>query len=72
MGTSSEYNGCTASGDRGLSFGLSLPLLPYFVYVRSEGSGETVGMFRLSEPLLLADAIRIKVLCNGPYNCHIQ
>ena len=52
-----------SSGDSGLSFGRSLPLLPYFVYVRSEGSGETVSMFRLSEPVLLADAISMSLVC---------
>ena len=31
-----------SSGARGLTFGLSLLLLPFFVYARSEGSGETV------------------------------
>ena len=29
-----------SSGDIGLNFGLSLHLLPYFLYARSEGSGE--------------------------------
>ena len=29
------------SGARGLNFGLNLPLLKYFVYMSSEGSGET-------------------------------
>ena len=41
-----------------LVFGLSLPLLPYFAYARSE----------CSEPLLLADAISTKISCAGPYN----
>ena len=33
------------SVSRGLILGLSLTLLLYFVYVRSEGSGETVHMY---------------------------
>ena len=33
-----------SSGTRSLILGLSLTLLLYFVYVRSEGSGETVHM----------------------------
>ena len=36
-----------ASRARGLIFGLSIPLLPYFVYVRREGYGKTVHMHRL-------------------------
>ena len=34
-----------SSGTRGLILGLSLTLLLYFVYVISEGSGETVHMY---------------------------
>ena len=36
-----------SSQARGLSFGMSLPLLLCFVYVRGEDSGETVHMNRL-------------------------
>ena len=32
---------------RGLKFGLSLHLHPYFVYASTEGSGESVHMHRL-------------------------
>ena len=35
----------TSSAARGLRFGLCPPLLPYFVYVRGEGSGETGHMY---------------------------
>ena len=45
----------------------SLPLLLYFLYVRSEGSGETVHMHGSPEPSLLADGISTNVLCAGPY-----
>ena len=34
-----------SSGTRGLILGLSVTLLLYFVYMRSEGSGETVHMY---------------------------
>ena len=34
-------------GARGLVFGLGLSLLPYFMIVRHEGTGETVKMHRL-------------------------
>ena len=40
-----------ASGARGLNFGLSIHLHPYFVY-------------RSSEPLLLADGISKEISCN--------
>ena len=33
---------------RGLNFGLSLPLLPYFVYARRKGSGKTARMRSLA------------------------
>ena len=36
-----------SSGATGLKFGLSLPLLPYFVCARSEGSDESAHMRRL-------------------------
>ena len=36
------------SGDRGLKFGLSLHLYPYFLYASSEGSGESAHMRRLA------------------------
>ena len=67
-GKSSEYKGLRMhaqlfSGDRVQSFGLSLLLLPYFVCVRREGSWETLGMFRPSEPLLFAAAKSINLVC---------
>ena len=49
-------------GQRCLNFNLSLPLLPYFVYVRSKCSGMTSS----SEPYLLADEIITKIMCAGP------
>ena len=49
-------------GARGLYLFLRLLLLPYFVYVRSKGSGTG-----WSEPSLLANVISTKVLSAGPY-----
>ena len=44
---------------RGLTFGLSLHLHPYFVYVSSKCT---------FEPSLLTDAISTKISCTGPSN----
>ena len=46
-----------ASGTRGLKFGLSFIQLPYTMFVRSEGSGETTWNAYSSGSSLLADAI---------------
>ena len=48
-----------ARGARGLSFGLSLHLYPYFAYARREGTGGTAHMF--------ANAINAKILCAGHF-----
>ena len=47
---------------RGLKFGLSLHLHPYFVYASSEGSGKSNDS---SEPLLLE--CKTQILCAGTY-----
>ena len=47
---------------RGLNFGLRLPLLPYFMYVRSKGSGDTAHLHRL-----VTDAFNTNILYVGPY-----
>ena len=47
------------SGTECLNFGQSLISLPYFVYVRSDGSGST-------EIWLLADVICTQISCTGP------
>ena len=44
---SGTYHICTKASFKRLSF---VPLLPYFMYMGSEGSGETVFMCRLVEP----------------------
>ena len=50
----------------GLNFCPSIHLLPYFVYVSSEGSGEPAHFGAGSpEPSLLAYAISIKISCSG-------
>ena len=36
------------SGSRGPHFGLCLPLLAYFMYAKSQGSGETLFMCRFA------------------------
>ena len=47
-----------SSDARGLNFGLSIHLQPYFVYASNEG---------LPEPLLLADAISTEISCTSRY-----
>ena len=50
----------------GLYFGPNIHLLPYFMYVTSEGSGEPAHFSAGSpEPSLLAYAISIKISCSG-------
>ena len=50
-----------------LNFDLGLPLLPYFVYLRSESSGETCACTCSSELSLLADAVSTKRKCARPF-----
>ena len=52
---------------RGLNFGLSLHVHPYFVYVSSGGCGESVQCTDSPEPPLLADAISTEISCTGPH-----
>ena len=49
-----------ASQARSLDFGQNLYQHPYVLYMRCEGSGETVSLRRLVEPSLLAYAISTK------------
>ena len=51
------------SSARGLKFGLSLPLLSYIVYVRSDGSDKTACTCKQWH----AEALSAKILCVGPY-----
>ena len=51
------------SGARGLKFGLSLHLHPYFVYVSSKGSGGSSYLQGLAWPLLPQNEIRINFSC---------
>ena len=47
-----------------VNFGLSLHLLPFFVFANSEGSVETAHICEgLPEPSLLDDVITTKILC---------
>ena len=50
------------SGARALTFGPSLPLYPFFVYVSSKDSGETEWM-----PWLLVNEITTKIERTGSY-----
>ena len=59
-------NADVSRGAIGLNFGPSIHLLPYFVYVSSEGSGEPAHFGAGSlEPSLLAYSISIKSSCSG-------
>ena len=46
--TSLNAHACASVRVRGLRFGLSLHLLPYYVYASSEGFGESAHMRRLT------------------------
>ena len=48
---------------RGLKFGLSVHLHHYFVYASCEGSGQSVHLYRLTEPLVLDIAKSTKISC---------
>ena len=48
-------------------FGVSLPLLPYFVHARDKGSGDAELCTGLSKPLLPANRISTKVLYAFPF-----
>ena len=56
-----RYNPENFDPCRDLTFGLGLPLLPYFASARNEGSEEA------PERSLLAD-MSTKLLCAGPYD----
>ena len=59
-----------SSRARGLLFGLSLHLYPYFAYASSEDSGESAHI-RTPESSLLADAISIEISCIGLECIHV-
>ena len=59
-------NGDVSRNIRGLSFGLSLPLLPYFVYVKNKALACLYKCADSLESLLLADVLSTKILCTGP------
>ena len=63
---SDEQNGSRFKNrkPRGLNFGLSFHLHPYFVYASSDGSGKSVQC--VPEPLLLAGVVSTKIWCTGP------
>ena len=59
------------SGARGLNFGLSLHLHPYFVYASSEGSGESAQARRLAWVFVARRCDKNKKSRGGKYNYRI-
>ena len=55
-----NFHPCISSKARGLNFGLSLRLHPYFKYATSKGSVESMHIATLQ-----CDATNTKISCNG-------